>query len=99
MALGEVDMHGYGIMQSLAHQTGGRERILPGTLYSTLARLVEDGLVEELDPPEHITSGGPQRRYYRRTSLGRAVVRAESERLRALLSMAVAQKIVPGVTG
>jgi DNA-binding PadR family transcriptional regulator len=99
LALGDSDLHGYGIMQSLTEQTGGRERILPGTLYSTLARLVEDGMVEELDPPEEDASGGPQRRYYRRTSFGRAVARAESERLRALLGMAVAQKIVPGVTG
>ncbi len=41
-------------------------------------------------------SGGPARRYYRRTSFGRAVARAESERLRALLDVARAQKILGG---
>ena len=98
LALGDDDMHGYGIMQSLSAKTGGRETILPGTLYASLARMVEDGLVEELEPPDGDTSGGPQRRYYRRTRLGRAAARAESERLRTLLELAVAQRIISGVT-
>ena len=97
LALGDEDMHGYGIMQSLSSKTGAREKILPGTLYASLARMVEEGLVEELDPPLGDTSGGPQRRYYRRTRLGRAVAQAESERLRALLDIAVEQRILPGV--
>jgi DNA-binding PadR family transcriptional regulator len=99
LALGEGEAHGYGIMQRLTERTGGRERILPGTLYASLARMVADGLVEEREPPAGDASGGPARRYYRRTSFGRAVARAESERVRALLEMAVAQRIVPGVTG
>ena len=99
LALGDRELHGYAIMQSLAEQTGGRERLLPGTLYSSLARMVEDGLVEELEPADDDVSGGPQRRYYRRTAFGRTVARAESERLRTLLDIAVAQRIVPGVTG
>lgn len=85
-------LHGYAIMQAVAEMTGGRETILPGTLYAALARMVDDGLVEErggsADP-----SGGPPRRCYRRTSFGRAVARAESERLRALLEIARAQNI------
>jgi DNA-binding PadR family transcriptional regulator len=97
--LGDRDLHGYAIMQSLSEQTGGRERLLPGTLYASIARMVEDGLVEELDPPQDDESGGPQRRYYRRTSFGRAVARAESERLRDLLEIAVAQRILPRVIG
>ena len=87
-------LHGYGIMQAVSEMTQGREAILPGTLYAALARMVDDGLVESLDAPEDDTSGGPARRYYRRTSFGRAVARAESERLRALLDIAVAQKII-----
>jgi DNA-binding PadR family transcriptional regulator len=99
LALGDNDLHGYGIMQSLQEQTGGRERILPGTLYASIARMVEDGMVEELDPPADDSSGGPQRRYYRRTAFGRALARAESERLRALLKIAAAQNMVHGLTG
>ena len=87
-------LHGYAIMQAVAQLTDGRESILPGTLYAALARMVEDGLAEVQAAPEDDHSGGPARRYYRRTPFGRAVARAESERLRALLDIAVAQKII-----
>jgi DNA-binding PadR family transcriptional regulator len=94
LADGEV-LHGYAIMQSLSEMTDGRENILPGTLYAALARMADEGLVEERNGPAD-SSGGPTRRYYRRTSFGRAVARAESERLRALLSIARAQNILSG---
>ena len=87
-------MHGYAIMQAVAAMTAGRESILPGTLYAALARMVDEGLVEESAPRNDDASGGPPRRYYRRTKFGRAVARAESERLRALLAVARAQNIL-----
>jgi DNA-binding PadR family transcriptional regulator len=87
-------LHGYAIMQAVAGMTAGRETILPGTLYAALARMVDDGLVEARDAPSGDASGGPARHYYQRTPFGRAVARAESERLRALLDIAVAQKII-----
>ena len=93
LACGEKK-HGYGIMQTLSALTAGREKILPGTLYASLARMVSEGLVEELEPPEDDWSGGPKRRYYRRTEFGRAVAAAESERLRTLLGIAEAQKLI-----
>jgi DNA-binding PadR family transcriptional regulator len=95
LALGDGSLHGYAIMQAVAAMTDGRETILPGTLYAALARMVEEQLVEESAPRDDL-SGGPSRRYYRRTSFGRAVARAESERLRALLDVAIGQNIIPG---
>jgi DNA-binding PadR family transcriptional regulator len=93
LALGDGDsLHGYAIMQAVSEMSGGRESILPGTLYAALARMVDEGLVAE-SAPQDDASGGPARRYYRRTSFGRAVARAESERLRALLAVARAQNI------
>jgi DNA-binding PadR family transcriptional regulator len=92
LALGDgQSLHGYAIMQAIAEMTDGRETILPGTLYAALARMVDDGLVEEQAGGD--ASGGPARRYYRRTAFGRAVTRAESERLRALLEVARRQNI------
>ena len=69
LALGDDELHGYAIMQAVAEMTGGRETILPGTLYAALARMVDEGLVEEREGPDD-PSGGPARRYYRRTSSG-----------------------------
>ena len=88
-------MHGYAIMQAIKDMTQGNETILPGTLYAALARMVDEGLVEEREISD-AASGGPPRRYYRRTAFGRAVARAESERLRALLEIARAQNIFGG---
>ena len=94
LALGDEVMHGYAIMQAVAGLTDGRESILPGTLYAALARMVDERLVEESPPPQDDPSGGPPRKYYKRTKFGRAVARAESERLRALLEVARAQRIL-----
>ena len=97
LALGDEEAkHGYAIMQAVSEMTDGRETILPGTLYAALARMVEDRLVQESASSDDDSSGGPPRRYYKRTVFGRAVARAESERLRALLDVAVGQKIIPG---
>ncbi len=98
LALAENELHGYAIMQALSDMTDGRETILPGTLYAALARMVDDGMIETLQEPADEASGGPRRRYYRRTSFGRAVARAESERVRALLDIAQAQDICSGET-
>src|SRR5687767_658940 len=88
-------MHGYAIMQAVSAMTEGREAILPGTLYAALARMVDEGLVTESTPKDD-ASGGPARRYHQRTSFGRAVARAESERLRALLEIARARNMFEG---
>ena len=93
LALGDEPIHGYAIMQAVAAMADGRESILPGTLYAALARMVDERLVEETPPQQDDSSGGPPRKYYKRTKFGRAVARAESERLRALLDVARAQRI------
>lgn len=95
LALGEEALHGYAMMQALDEKTGGREALLPGTLYATLARMVKRGLLEELDePPE--PGADRRRRYYRVSELGRAVARAESARMRRLLAVAEREAWVPG---
>jgi DNA-binding PadR family transcriptional regulator len=97
LAMGDESMHGYAIMRSLEEKTDGRESILPGTLYAAIARMLDEELIEERDAPKNDASAGPARRYYRRTARGRAAAREESMRLRALLQMAVAQDMVPGI--
>ena len=93
LALGDRALHGYGMMQALEEKTGGRDALLPGTLYATVARLVDEGLLEELPEPPEDADG--RRRYYRVTALGRAVARAESGRLRRLLRLAERERFAP----
>lgn len=95
LALGDRALHGYGMMQALEEKTGGRDSLLPGSLYTTLSRMVEKGLLEELpEPPD--PDADRRRRYYRSTDLGLAVARAESARLARLLSVAEASSLAPG---
>ena len=94
LALGEQALHGYGMMRSLEEKTGGKDELLPGTLYATLARMVGRGLLEELpEPPD--PGADSRRRYYRATALGLSVARAESARYTRLLQIAAAARLIP----
>jgi DNA-binding PadR family transcriptional regulator len=85
LALSDNDRHGYGIAREVAERTGGRVRLGPGTIYGTLNRMLDAGLVEERPAAG---SAGERRRYYRITTLGRAVARAEAGRLAELVDIA-----------
>jgi DNA-binding PadR family transcriptional regulator len=87
LALTAGDCHGYGIIQDVEARTGGALRLSPGTLYRTIQRLLEDGLIEEPRKPSR-PKGDPRRRYYRITALGTAVARAETRRLTDLVRLA-----------
>jgi len=96
LALVGQDLHGYGIMRQVADQTDGRMRLGPGTLYSSIQTLVEEGLIGEVDLREDATFGHERRRYYRLTAAGRKLARSEAERLADLLRVARAKKILKG---
>ena len=96
LALAGEDLHGYGIMRQVAEQTDGRMRLGPGTLYSSIQSLLEAKLIEELDTREDARLGHERRRYYRLTSAGRKLARAEAGRLADLLRVARAKKILRG---
>jgi DNA-binding PadR family transcriptional regulator len=72
-------------MDAIAAKTDGQAKILPGTLYVTLNRMVDDGLILEVERPE---GADTRRRYYAMTELGQAVMTAESERMARLVSVA-----------
>jgi len=96
LSLAGEDLHGYGIMRQVAEQTGGRMRLGPGTLYSSLQTLLEEKLIAELDLRADEKLGNERRRYYRLTSAGRKVARSEAERLAGLLRVARNKKIWRG---
>jgi DNA-binding PadR family transcriptional regulator len=96
LALADDELHGYGIMRQVEEQTNGRIRLGPGTLYSSIQALVEEGLIEEVDRSSESTAGTERRRYYRLTSSGRKLARWEAERLADLLRVARTKKILRG---
>ena len=95
LALGNDELHGYGIMREVRRRTDGRRRLAPGTLYRSLKQMHERGLVEE--SPERPEPGldDERRRYYRLTELGRRVAAAEVERLEGLVRAARSKGLAP----
>jgi DNA-binding PadR family transcriptional regulator len=93
LSLAGGERHGYGILKDVLRQTHERVRLGPGTLYGTLQRLMECGWVEETEGP--VRAVDERRRYYRLTRSGREALKAEVERLDALVRVAREQHIVP----
>lgn len=89
LVLADDKLHGYGIMQEIDAQTEGVVSMGPGTLYTTIKRLLEREWIEETDPPEN--ADDPRRKYYTLTAFGNRVVAAEARRLAA--SVATARKL------
>jgi DNA-binding PadR family transcriptional regulator len=95
VALADRDRHGYSIMQDIAQRTDGKIRLSPSTLYGAIRRLLETGLIEELDERPDSEHDDERRRYYRLTPFGRKVAVAEARRLERLLADARATGLVP----
>jgi DNA-binding PadR family transcriptional regulator len=93
LALAGGERHGYAILKDVQEHVGSRLRVGPGTIYGTLQRLMEAGLVEEAAPPA--ADVDQRRRYYRMTRDGREALRIEVDRLGSLLDAARAHRIHP----
>jgi len=88
LAIGPEERHGYAIMAEVARITNGTIRLGPGAIYTTIRRLLDDGLIEESDERPDAELDDQRRRYYRLTALGRAVAAAEVRRFESLVSAA-----------
>ena len=93
LALAGGERHGYGIAKDVRRLTNDALRLGPGTIYGTLQRLMEAGWVEEVPAP--VAATDERRRYYRLTRTGREALKAEVDRLGALLDVARAHRIQP----
>ena len=97
LVLLEGQRHGYAIMRDVAESTDGEVRMLPGALYRHLRRLLEDGIIAEVEETVgagHGRGGDTRRRCYDVTDFGRAVAEAEASRLARLVRAASAKKLV-----
>ncbi len=95
LALSTKERHGYGIMKQVEADSQGTVRMGPGTLYGSLKRMLESGLIEEgagkIDP----AMDDERRIYYRIAGKGRKVLAAELERYRNVVAVAEGKRLLP----
>ena len=96
LALSDEDRHGYAIIQEVEARTSGDLRLSAGTLYRSVQRMLEQGLILETRDRPDPELDDERRRYYRITPLGLAVAKAETRRLTELVRMARARGLVSG---
>jgi DNA-binding PadR family transcriptional regulator len=95
MAVADEDRHGYSIIQDIASRTDGRLQMSAGTLYRSIQRMQEQGLIIETRERPAPEEDDERRRYYRITPFGLAVARAEAGRLTHMVKLARARGIAP----
>lgn len=91
-ALAEGPSHGYAIIQDIAARSGGELKIQAGTLYRSIQRMLEQGLVAESPSDED----DERRRVYHITPFGEKVAQAEARRLAQMVKLARAAGFAPG---
>lgn len=99
VALAGGERHGYAIMRDVEELSGGTVVMGPGTLYGSIKRMIEQGLIEETEQRPDPALDDERRRYYRLTDLGHRVGAAEQARLRRLLTAADARRLGLGLGG
>ena len=95
LALAEDDRHGYAIIQDVEARTGGELTLSAGTLYRSIQRMLEQGLLVETRDRPAPEDDDERRRYYRITPFGLEVAKAETRRLTDLVRMARAAGFAP----
>jgi DNA-binding PadR family transcriptional regulator len=88
ISLADGERHGYALKREIAQRTAGKIRLGPGVLYGSIAKMLDQGLIEESDerPDPHLDD--ERRRYYKLTPFGRRVAHAEAARMRDLVNLA-----------
>ena len=80
------ELHGYGVVQAAAEAFPDQPPLDVGSLYRIISRMLNERLIREVDAPEATPVDRRVRRFYTATDLGRAVVRAETNRMRAMIA-------------
>jgi DNA-binding PadR family transcriptional regulator len=99
LSLSDEDRHGYAIILDVARRTNGEINLSAGTLYRSIQRMLELGLIMETKTRPAPEEDDERRRYYRITPFGTAVAQAEAGRLRDLLKMARLCGVAPRTIG
>jgi DNA-binding PadR family transcriptional regulator len=100
LSLTDGERHGYSIMRDIAERTEGQTKVGAATLYRSIKRMVDDGLISESEERPDPELDDQRRRYYRLTSLGEQAARTEAQRLSSLVESAYRKRLIerdPGV--
>ena len=95
LALADGEKHGYAILKAIAREGASGIALGPATLYTIVRRFVDGGLIAESDRRPDPALDDERRRYYRLTDAGRAVARAEVDRLESAVAAARERRLVP----
>jgi DNA-binding PadR family transcriptional regulator len=90
---GGAELHGYAIIRDVGDRTSGEMVLTASTLYAAIKRMVDAGLIVEVDAPD--SSGGAPRRCYRITKAGMATARRDAESLARTVDMAREKRLLP----
>jgi len=97
LSLLDDELHGYALIRDIRERTADEVRLTASTLYAAIKRMVDAGLIEELEHRPSQAKDDPRRRYYRITAAGRAVAREEARRLERLTAMAREKRLLPSL--
>lgn len=95
LALSTEERHGYGIMKQVERESGGKVKMGPGTLYGSIGRMMEAGLIRESDRRPDPDLDDERRIYYAITAAGRRALEAELDRYREVVAVATEKRITP----
>ena len=95
LALSTEERHGYGIMKQVERESHRKVRMGPGTLYGSLGRMMDAGLIRESDKRFDPGMDDERRIYYTLTALGRKALGAELDRYREVVAVATEKRLTP----
>ena len=95
LALSTEERHGYGIMKQVERESGGKVRMGPGTLYGSIGRMMDAGLIRESDKRPDPDLDDERRIYYAITAAGRRALQAELDRYRSVVAVATEKRLTP----
>ena len=93
LALSDGERHGYAILQEIESKSDGAVSLGTGTLYTAIKRMLASGLIDRAESPLDQAHDDERRRYYRITSLGQRVAKAEAARMDSLVGLARAKRV------
>ena len=95
LALSTEERHGYGIMKQVEGESHGKVKMGPGTLYGSIGRMMEAGLIRESDKRPDPELDDERRIYYALTGAGRKALQAELDRYREVVAVAREKRLTP----